>query len=344
MSNPKKVCIVSHSAGVDGAERVLMEAVEVLQEAGIECLVVFPYRGPLLQAMENRGGVCKVLRYPRWVGDRKPVWKCLLSAAFSLWSAVRLSAYLARNPCDLIITNTIVIPVGALAATFARIPHVWWIHEFGKEDHGLKFDLGERFSTWVMDRTSILVLANSVAVASKFQVFIRKDKIRLLYYSVHLNSSDAGECAAREPNTRRPRVCVPGRLSVSKGQQDAMRALKKLKDDGVDAEMVFVGSTQGDYSKQLAVLSKQLGVEDQVEFTGYVENPLPVMSSCDVAVVCSRCEAFGRVTIEAMKLGKPVVGTRSGGTAELIQDGFNGFLYAVGNFEDLASKLRIPAY
>lgn len=269
------------------------------------------------------------------------MWKRLLSAAMSLWSAVRLSAYLARNPCDLVITSTIVIPVGALAATFLRIRHVWWIHEFGKEDHGLKFDLGERFSTWVMDHTSVLILANSIAVASKFKGLITEDKVRLLYYSVHLNSTDAGRGLAYRPTTQKPRVCVPGRITETKGQQDAIWALKKLKDDGIDADFLFVGSTKGSYAKQLAILCEQLGVGGQVEFTGHVDNPLPIMSSCDVAVVCSRCEAFGRVTIEAMKLGMPVVGTRSGGTAELIQDGFNGFLYAVGNSDDLASRLRM---
>ena len=104
--------------------------------------------------------------------------------------------------------------------------------------------------------------------------------------------------------------------------------------------LVLVGWA-GNYSMQLAVLSKRLGVEGQVKFTGPVENPLPIMSSCDVVAVCSHCESFGRVTVEAMKLGKPVVGSRTGGTAELIQDGFNGFLYTVGNYEDLASKLQI---
>jgi CheY-like chemotaxis protein len=51
-------------------------------------------------------------------------------------------------------------------------------------------------------------------------------------------------------------------------------------------------------------------------------------------------EAFGRVTVEAMKLGRAVVGARSGGTPEIIRDGFNGFLYAPGNARDLADKIE----
>jgi glycosyltransferase involved in cell wall biosynthesis len=51
-------------------------------------------------------------------------------------------------------------------------------------------------------------------------------------------------------------------------------------------------------------------------------------------------EAFGRVTVEAMQLGRPVIGARSGGTTELIRDGETGLLFEVANPTDLAHKIR----
>ena len=243
----------------------------------------------------------------------------------------------------MVLTNTIVLPVGALAATLLRVPHVWWIHEFGEEDHGIRFDMGIRCSTWFMGRTSIMVLVNSAAVASKYSNYIDRRKLCLIYYSVHMNFDGAQEGQARTRATRaakaKHKVCIVGRISENKGQQDAIRAIELLLRGGINAALVLIGST-GSYSDQLKDLSRQLGIENQVQFTGHVANPLPIVSSCDVAVVCSRCEAFGRVTVEAMKLGKPVVGTRSGGTVELIQDGLNGFLYTPGEHEELASKLQ----
>jgi glycosyltransferase involved in cell wall biosynthesis len=56
--------------------------------------------------------------------------------------------------------------------------------------------------------------------------------------------------------------------------------------------------------------------------------------------MCSDAEAFGRVTVEALKSGRPVIGTRSGGTPELICDGVNGFLFEPGNARQLAAALR----
>jgi glycosyltransferase involved in cell wall biosynthesis len=55
--------------------------------------------------------------------------------------------------------------------------------------------------------------------------------------------------------------------------------------------------------------------------------------------MCSRCEAFGRVTVEAMKLGLPVIAANTGGSPELVQHGINGLLYEWGNPLDLAKQI-----
>ena len=61
----------------------------------------------------------------------------------------------------------------------------------------------------------------------------------------------------------------------------------------------------------------------------------------DVTLVCSRWEAFGRVIVEAMLAGKPVIATaNSGGTAELIEEGKTGLLYERGNHIELADKIQ----
>jgi glycosyltransferase involved in cell wall biosynthesis len=82
------------------------------------------------------------------------------------------------------------------------------------------------------------------------------------------------------------------------------------------------------------------GIQDRIHFVGYVNNSAAHVRASDVVLVCSRCEAFGRVTVEGMLAGKPVVGSRSGGTAELLIDGFNGFGYTPGDADDLAEKIQ----
>jgi glycosyltransferase involved in cell wall biosynthesis len=79
---------------------------------------------------------------------------------------------------------------------------------------------------------------------------------------------------------------------------------------------------------------------DGVRFIGYLDDPTPYYCHADVALMCSSDEAFGRVTVEAMKLGLPVIGIDSGGTNEIIVDGRTGYLIPPNDPSALAGKLR----
>jgi glycosyltransferase involved in cell wall biosynthesis len=71
-------------------------------------------------------------------------------------------------------------------------------------------------------------------------------------------------------------------------------------------------------------------VADRVEFWGYIPDPGRAFLEADVALMCSRNEAMGRVTAEAMSTCRPVIGFDSGGTSELIDPGRTGLLYRGG--------------
>ena len=62
-------------------------------------------------------------------------------------------------------------------------------------------------------------------------------------------------------------------------------------------------------------------------------------SAAHVGLMCSQCEAFGRVTVEAMRAGLPVCGTNTGGTPEIIDPGVNGLLSPAGDANALAANL-----
>ena len=126
----------------------------------------------------------------------------------------------------------------------------------------------------------------------------------------------------------------------AKRQEEAIRAVARLHEQGLPIELLIVGEGDRQYERQLRELVVQLDVRDRVQFLGQLDSASPVIRASDAVVTCSRHEAFGRVTVEAMLAGKPVVGARSGGTAELIRNGHNGFLYEPGDVEQLAGVLR----
>jgi glycosyltransferase involved in cell wall biosynthesis len=83
-----------------------------------------------------------------------------------------------------------------------------------------------------------------------------------------------------------------------------------------------------------------VGVSDAVTGVGPVEDVVAEIDKAHAALMCSRSEAFGRVTVEYLRRGRPVIGTRSGGTPELIDDGRTGLLYSPGDTRALADRIE----
>jgi glycosyltransferase involved in cell wall biosynthesis len=284
--------------------------------------------------------------YKWWLSKPGRRWKPLAKFAVNLAVLPYMVNVLADWKCDIVYTNTVAVWVGAVAARVLRRPHIWHVHEFGREDHGMIFDLGEEVALRIVDNLSTIVIANSKAVAQKYQKYVTFSKLRVVYYSVRIPYD--------RPNNRpkvvhnsfpQPIRCViVGRLDEGKGQAEAIQAVTELIDQGLAVSLVIVGDGDNKYRQYLERLISERRANGYVKIVGYTDNPYSFIKGADVVLVCSRSEAFGRVTVEAMKLGKPVIGTRAGGTAELIEEGFNGLLYSPGNYRELADKIRLLAY
>ena len=89
----------------------------------------------------------------------------------------------------------------------------------------------------------------------------------------------------------------------------------------------------------LRQMVEELGLKDKVIFTGFRSDMAQIYAAMDIVVLASNAEGFGRVTIEAMALAKPVVGTNSGATPEIIVDGVTGLLFTPGDSAKLADEL-----
>jgi len=331
-----KVCFVSHSSRNGGAERSLVETIRVLLARNVACVALLPAVGPLSDALDRMGVVYRVLPYKKWAAtEGGALWRRLARPLWSLMLAPFAALWIRRQGADLVYTNTIVIGVGAVAAALAGRAHVWHIRELGYEHNRMVFDLGERLSLSLIRRLSKLCLANSSCVADKYRAAIRPTEIRVVYQGVRLDESTV------EPRSEDgARLVVVGSISKQKRQEEAIEAVVRLGEQGLRAQLLVIGEGDRSYERELRELAAQRNAGDRVCFMGALESAGGVIRSADVVVNCSRGEAFGRVTVEGMLAGKPVVGARSAGTAELIRDGENGLLYEPGDVEQLTEILR----
>jgi len=134
-------------------------------------------------------------------------------------------------------------------------------------------------------------------------------------------------------------------LSISslikrKGQQNIIKALPAVIKEVPDAIFVLVG--EGPYLPELERLIRELKLKSYVRLTRRFVARSEIqmfLGICDVFVLVSVLESFGIVYIEALSLGKPVIGSRGEGDEDFIVDGENGFLVDPNDTDELAQKI-----
>lgn len=161
-----RVCFVLHSSALGGAERSNLELIDALRNRGVECFAMLPHYGPVTEELERRDVPFKVFPYRWWtIWDGAPLWRRVYRMVFNLAATPLVTRQIKIWNPDVVISNTITVCVGAFAARILKVPHIWYIREFGYEDHKLVYILGSDISLKLMNRLSTACIACSHAVA-----------------------------------------------------------------------------------------------------------------------------------------------------------------------------------
>jgi orotate phosphoribosyltransferase len=341
-TNPKSthVLFFSHSSELQGAERSLLELTrQLIHNHRSICTVILPYKGPLKRKLEEIGASTYIINYQWWcdsnvLSSDDITFKLGLSfqnILNELWNLNKIDP-------DVVITNSIVIPWGAIFANFLDKPHAWFIREFGELDHKLKFFFPFQEVLKIVKDFSNVVLVNSNAVGKK--LFESVDT-KIIYPPVSIpihTSSAVDESYFTKPD--KLKLIILGTISEGKGQKDAILAVRELISRGRSIELLIMGSGRFEYLEHLHEIVTKSSLERFIHFSIFKENPYPAIEQADIVLVCSQNEAFGRTVLEGMLLKKPVIGTNSGGIPESIRDGYSGLLYEPGNSTQLADKIE----
>ena len=136
---------------------------------------------------------------------------------------------------------------------------------------------------------------------------------------------------------------IVGRVVPWKGQREFLTAADKVLADNTNAVAVIVGDAADgadDYFDELRGMAAASPFADRIIFTGYVEDMKRIYAALDVAVHASiRPEPFGLVITEALGHGIPIVAAASGGPAEVVEHGVDGFLVDPTNAPAMAAAV-----
>jgi glycosyltransferase involved in cell wall biosynthesis len=153
---------------------------------------------------------------------------------------------------------------------------------------------------------------------------------------VFLQLGALGEQKVRFADDKQYTFVIVGLIHPHKGQSEALKALARMMIKYPQARLQVIG---GGDTQPLKALAQKLKIAQNVTFLGEVANVHQYLLEADACLVCARNEAFGRVTVEAMACRCPVIGFKSGGTAEIIRHEHNGLLYEKGS-EQLAKAME----
>ncbi|RPH52845.1 MAG: glycosyltransferase family 1 protein [Desulfobacteraceae bacterium] len=134
-----------------------------------------------------------------------------------------------------------------------------------------------------------------------------------------------------------PVVGTTGRLATVKGHRYLIEAAVKIVAAKPNTTFVFLGG--GELSDELKNLASKLGVKEKVKFLGWRQDVAEVMSVFDLFVLPSLNEGMGRVLVEAMALGKPIVASDVGGIPDLVVHCINGYLVPPKDVRGLSAAI-----
>jgi glycosyltransferase involved in cell wall biosynthesis len=340
MIEPDQRTVLIANPGTDlyGSDRMMLETVSALSNQGWRVVVTVPRDGPLVEGIRARGArveFCPTVLWRKSAMSPLGVLRLLSEIARSVRPSLSL---IRRVDPDVIYVNTITPLLWFVLARLTRRPSVGHIHE------------GEASAARIVLRVinAPLLLANAIIANSEFSVGVMAGAFsRLARKSTVVYNTVAGPARlvpARAHLVGALRVGYVGRLSARKGPDVAVRAMGRLRDQGVDARLDLVGAVFPGYEwyhDELIELIRTLDVGDRVQLHGFHADPWPFTEQADVVVVPSVGEeGFGNTAVEALLAGRPLVVSAMSGLTEAVA-GFDAVVpVAAGDAEELAAGLK----
>lgn len=337
-----KILFVASYSGNSGANHSFVALIEELRKKEIDPVVLIPKNGPLEGKLREKNIKYYKIRYFNWVesiGNMKSpkyVIKWKIKSIMNMFQEINISKIIKKEDIKLVHINSSTINMGASSALKMKIPIVWHIREFLEEDLGKTFWDYKRSISLISKSNKVIAISKSVK--DKYLEYIGENKILKIYNGVDINEYENYNVF---PTLKGKIILtIAGRIVKQKGFKEAIYAVSNLINEGYNLKLQIVGD-EGDelYKKELKSIVSQLDLTESIEFLGFRNDMPNIWKATDIALVCSKAEAFGRVTVEAMLSNSYVVGSNSMGTAELLGEEL-GSLYEAGDVEDLTNELR----
>lgn len=332
-----KVLYVANDASLYGSNLALLNLVNAIKKYDIDIEVLIPRGGEFEQVLQKNNIKYKKIMYCtdiERIADKKSM-KSKIKLFINFLAILPICIWIKIKKFDLIHSNNLAVGVGAEVANKLKIKHIWHVRELLEEDHGLQFmNKGKEYK--LMEKSDALIFI-SKAVMKKYDFINNNNKV-LIYDGVETVKEKYIEKNFDEKE--KFNISLAGKINGNKGHEEAIKAMELLKKNQKNNVKLYIAG-DGPKEEEYRRYVKEHNLESHIEFLGFVNDMDKLRKKMDIALICSKNEAFGRVTVEAMMKENFVIAANTGGTKEIIQNNVNGILYKQGNYNELAEKIQL---
>lgn len=221
------------------------------------------------------------------------------------------------------------------------VPHLFGSTAFSQESFPVASTvwLAERLMPLVYDDVPFEVISESTADDLVGRGFDR-ERITVSYPGIDHSACTPHPDGLSKGRADEPMITYVGRLQRYKGVETVLRAVARLRDEGLSVRFVVAG--KGQDRQRLEGLAADLGVQAQVDFAGYISEhaKIGLLRSAWLNVYPSPKEGWGITNIEAAACGTPSLASDAPGLRESVVDGETGVLAPHGDVEAWAAAIR----
>ena len=339
-----KICFVAHASNLTGANNSMINLMEVLLKSDVQFHVIIPENGLIedkLKEMNIPYDVVKTYSRMHKIGTKRNLLKDVIKIIINYISKIKIKGILKREKIDIVHINSLMHYVTARAAKECNIPYIWHFREFLDEDHGLEIDNKKEMKELINKADSKIAISRSIY--DKFEKIYSQKNLELVYNGIPTKQYDQYEFIPVEFKED-INLCLIGRIAKGKGQLVAIKAIQNIIKKNTNKKFILyiIGNPADEieYDKKIKEYVTENDLQENVKFVSFTTNLSEYRKKCRICLVCSKKEAFGRVTIEAMLANQLVIASNTGGNLELIEDKKTGLLYEETDYNDLSKKIE----
>lgn len=262
-----------------------------------------------------------------------------LALTYRMIDGFRLSRIVKRYKIDLIHCNNVSGYAASSVISFlTKIPVIWHVRTYWPD---------KLFSLWLPDK--VIFVSDDLRKASGRNS--NSDRMMVIHNGLNLDfcKSGNGKVPFRTELGLNDYILVGnvGRVVPWKGLHVLIESMQPIFKEIEKSRLLIVGeefvnerNRRTSYMEELKNLAKRLGIADKVIFTGFRADISNVLSAIDIFVSSSVNDPNPRAVLEAMYMGCSIIGTRSGGVPEMIEDGKSGVLVPTDDPESMTKAIK----